>query len=373
MNILITGADGFIGKNLRCQLAVLPDMTVLSFCRSDSIDTLRNYLGKADVVVHLAGVNRPEEDSEFIRGNTDFTKTLCDLATTDRAIPIIFSSSTQAGNESPYGQSKQAAEKVLAAYAENTGADVIIYRLPNVMGKWCLPNYNSVVATFCFNLANDLPITINDENTVLNLVYIDDLVKDLLAVIPEVGKGGGIPAFRDVAPVYEVSLGELANILTGFRDSRQNLQIDNVGTGFKRALYATYISYLDKSAFCYPLSGHSDERGIFVEFLKTPASGQMSFFTAKPGISRGQHYHHTKTEKFLVVQGNARFRFRQLLSGSYHEICVAANEYTVVESIPGWTHDVTNMGDDELIVLLWSSEVFDVDRPDTTAKEIDSE
>jgi UDP-2-acetamido-2,6-beta-L-arabino-hexul-4-ose reductase len=371
MNVLITGAGGFIGKNLFSNLSSTKGVTANGYFHGDSLATLKDIVGKADWIVHLAGVNRPDDVSEFKAGNSDLTSEICNIASKcGKQIPIIFSSSIQAGNDTPYGKSKLEAEEHLKSYSVNTGSQVYIMRLPNVMGKWCRPNYNSAVATFCHNIARDLPIHVDDENKIISLNYIDDLVAKIKSVICGHEVFSNHVNFLEVEPVYEISLKFLVNTLVGFREGRPHLEIDQVGSGLIRALYATYISYLDESDFSYTVESHTDDRGTFVEFLKTKESGQISYLTAKPGVTRGRHYHNTKTEKFLVVQGEALFRYRQLHTEQYFEISVSAANPTVVESIPGWAHDVTNTGHCDLIILLWSSEVFDKDKPDTIPSEI---
>jgi UDP-2-acetamido-2,6-beta-L-arabino-hexul-4-ose reductase len=281
---------------------------------------------------------------------------------------LLFASSSQADAAKPsrYGQSKLAAERVVERYCAEIGTPAVIYRLPGVFGKWCRPDYNSVVATFCHRVVNDLPITIHDAAARLRLVYIDDVVDELLSALerPVAGLRSGT-----VAPEYELSVGELADHIRSLAASRAKLTIDRVGTGFTRALYATYLSYVPRERFSYPLVQHSDSRGTFVEVLKTPDCGQFSFFTAHPGITRGGHYHHTKAEKFLVLRGRARFGFRHVVSNTRHEIVTSGDAPQVVETVPGWAHDITNIGEDEMLVMLWSSEVFDRERPDTIQSE----
>jgi len=371
MNVLITGADGFIGKNLCVALADKSGINISTLGSKESAESFQERLSDTDLLVHLAGVSRPDDPQDFGRVNTDLVKAVCDyLARTGRDIPILFTSSTRAGNSSPYGQSKKAAEELLVDHSESTGSPVAIYRLPGVFGKWCKPNYNSVVATFCHNISHGLPIRVDDEETTLTLNYIDDVVEDMVACILGMKQRDTEIAFPVVEPLYQITLKTLVETLESFRDDRKTLRVDHVGTGLKRALYATYISYLDEEDFSYEIASHSDDRGRFVEFVKTQDSGQASYFTAGPGVSRGQHYHHTKTEKFLVVQGEACFRFRQLHTDRLYELAISSNDSRVVESIPGWAHDVTNIGESELIILVWASEVFDRDRPDTIPQEV---
>ena len=368
MKILVTGANGFIGKNLLLRLGELSKYEALGFTRDHSIKDLINFVSQADAIVHLAGSNRPIDINDFSRGNADFTKSLCKLiAGTRRNIPLIIASSIQADLDNPYGQSKLQAELAVEDLAEKTGNSVVIYRLPNVFGKWCRPNYNSVVATFCHNLAYDLSIQINDAAAILKLVYIDDVVEEFISSIDN------IPTRliqREVRPVYEVTLGELANQIKAFQNSRDSLVSEAVGTGFVRALYSTYLSYLPPTKFAYEVPKYGDERGVFVEILKTKDSGQFSFFTAHPGVTRGGHYHHTKTEKFLVIKGRARFGFKNILTNEYLEYFSDDQIYRIVETIPGWAHDITNIGDADMVVMLWANEVFDARKPDTISMKV---
>ena len=363
MRVLITGSQGFIGQNLVLRLGELPQFTVLHFVRGQTPEQLLQLVLQADILIHLAGENRPQDLQDFERNNVDLTTILCS-ATLARGtpLPIAFASSTQAELDNPYGKSKRTAEVLLEKLAEQTQSPLAIFRLPGVFGKGCKPNYNSVVATFCHHLARDLPIDIHDPSTALKLVYIDDVVQSLLQFIQD--PPAGLHKLT-VNPEFILTLGELAAQITAFTQSRKSLMTEAVGGGLIRALYATYLSYLPSNQFVYDLSSHADERGVFAEVLKTPQHGQISFFTAHPGVTRGGHYHHSKTEKFVVTQGLARFRFRNLLSNEQLEFTVSAAKPQVVESIPGWAHDLTNIGQEELIVLLWGSEVFDPTRPDT--------
>lgn len=368
LRVLITGSSGFIGRNLRAQLEVRKEFEALVHGHESTESDLRHAVAAADFICHLAGVNRPDDAAEFARINTGFTQTLCDaVRSAGRAVPIIFASSVHVERDNLYGRSKLAAEKLLLRYSEETGAPVYIFRLPHVIGKWCRPNYNSVVATFCHNIARDLPIEIADPAYPLNLVYIDDLV-DTFAGIMLAGTPKG--PYCDVVPSYPITVGELAEQLREFRQSRTSLVSPPVGNGLARALYATYISYLPPQSFSYPVAAHADPRGIFVEMLKTTDSGQFSFFTAPPGVTRGGHYHHSKSEKFLVLQGTARFRFRQILSNESHELTTSGDKPEIVDTIPGWAHDITNIGSDDLIVMLWANEIFDPARPDTYASKV---
>jgi UDP-2-acetamido-2,6-beta-L-arabino-hexul-4-ose reductase len=325
-------------------------------------------VSRADAVVHLAGENRPKDPGDFDVGNARLTEAVCAaIRQSGRRIPLLLASSTQAAQDNPYGRSKLAAEAAVRRLAADGGSPAVIYRLPGVFGKWCKPAYNSVVATFCHNLARDLPIQVNDPAAMLRLVYVDDVVTEFLRALSSTWDG---VQDGSVAPEYAVTLGELATQLRAFGDCRTSLVSERVGTGLTRALYATYVSYLPPERFAYALPQHGDARGVFVEMLKTPDAGQFSYFTAHPGITRGGHYHHTKTEKFLVIKGRARFGFRHLLTGERLELVTVGGEPRVVETIPGWTHDITNIGEDELIVMLWANEIFDRERPDTIACKV---
>lgn len=365
MKILVTGADGFIGKNLCLHLAERADVEVIRFTREQSIDQLPELVIQADSVVHLAGINRPKDPVEFAQGNADLTRALCDaLTNSGRKIPVLYSSSIQAEQDNPYGLSKRAAEDALLSYGQTAGAAVYLYRLPNVFGKWARPNYNSAVATFCHNISQGLPIQIHDPDARIRLVYVDDVVESFMQVIFGKAPAAG---FVEIAPEYEITVGELARQIRAFKDSRDSLITENVGTGLVRALYSTYVSYLQPEQFSYSVPKYGDERGVFVEMLKTPDAGQFSFFTAHPGVTRGGHYHHSKTEKFLVIKGKACFRFRHMLSGQFYELHTTGEQPEIVETVTGWTHDITNVGNDEMVVMLWANEIFDREKPDTYA------
>jgi len=370
MRILVTGANGFIGQNLMLRLRSLPNFVVDTFFHSDPVTQLPLLVARADAVVHLAGVNRPLDHAEFVSGNVDLTQALVDALRRDgRGLPVIYTSSTQAEHNNPYGQSKAQAEALLRGYAAATQAAVHIYRLPNVFGKWCRPNYNSAVATFCHNIARDRPIKVNDPLAPLTLVYIDDVVDAFIQVLCSPASHA-TSDFARVSVEYPTTVGEVAQLIGSFKSSRQNLVTERVGQGLVRALYATYLSYLPTDAFAYSLVPHADVRGVFVEMLKTPDCGQFSYFTAHPGITRGGHYHHSKNEKFLIVRGTGRFGFRHMVSGEKIELVVSSQTPQIVETIPGWAHDITNIGDEEMIVLLWANEIFDREHPDTIASEV---
>jgi UDP-2-acetamido-2,6-beta-L-arabino-hexul-4-ose reductase len=368
MRVLVTGSRGFIGKNLVLRLRELDGHDVVEFVRGDAPGALAALVAQADAVIHLAGENRPVNVEDFAAVNGDLTRALCDaIRNAGRRIALIVASSAQAELDNPYGRSKRSGEQAAEELARATDCPVAIYRLPGVFGKWCRPNYNSVVATFCSNIANDLPVQINDPAAGLRLVYVDDVASEFIAAL-----GHAAPGLRwgKVEPEYAITLGELAAQIHAFKNCRTSLVTERVGTGLTRALYATYVSYLPTSKFVYEVPRYGDERGVFVEMLKTPDGGQFSYFTAHPGVTRGGHYHHTKTEKFLVLKGKAHFGFRHMLTDERYELFTSGDKAQVVETVPGWTHDITNVGDDEMVVMLWANEIFDRAHPDTIACKV---
>jgi len=369
MKVLVTGSNGFIGKNLHLALSEIEGVDVLTFDRDESPLLLEESVNRADYIVHLAGENRPADPRLFVEGNVDLTKSLCQLIQkSGRLIPLIYSSSLQVNDsKSQYAQSKRAAELVLEEFSSSTKNPTLIYRLANVFGKWIRPSYNSVVGTFCHNIARDLPIQIHDENSSIQLIYIDDVVMDIISYIKSSWSGC---IFGEVSPQYSITVGDLAKQLYEFKKSRSTLIIPRVGNGLARALYSTYVSYLPVMDFSYPVPKYGDERGDFVEMLKTPDCGQFSYFTALPGVTRGGHYHHTKTEKFLVITGKARFGFRHMINGEVYEVFTSGDKPEIVETVPGWTHDITNTGDEKMVVILWANEIYNRDAPDTIAAKV---
>jgi len=362
MRVLVTGSNGFIGKNLIIRLNEL-DIQVLTYTRESSTQNLEELIKDTDFIVHLAGENRPKDEKDFDVVNSGLTMSICDaLRSLGENTPIILASSTQAEFDNAYGKSKLDAEVFVKILEVDTGCPVYVYRLPGVFGKWCKPNYNSVVATFCHNISHDFPIQINDPSFELSLVYIDDVVEEFVKVIQGGGSGGKV---LSVQPEYKIKLGGLANQIKIFRESRDSLITEKVGSGLVRKLYSTYLSYISPEQFAYLIPSHVDERGMFAEMLKTKDSGQFSFFTVKPGMMRGGHYHHSKTEKFLVVQGEAKFGFRHIISNESYEIITSSKELKIVETVPGWSHDITNIGVGDMVVMLWANEIFDPDNPDT--------
>tara|TARA_B100000900_G_scaffold414503_1_gene441319 strand:- start:7127 stop:8230 length:1104 start_codon:yes stop_codon:yes gene_type:complete len=366
MKVAVTGSNGFIGKNL-CFFLHEKGYEVLKIQRNTSKNELESIISKSEFIFHLAGINRPKNDSDFHEGNVEFTKAITQLLlNNNKTTPILFSSSSQAAIDNEYGKSKLAAEKILENYSKTTGALCYIYRLPNVFGKWCKPDYNSFIATFCHNVMHDKELFINDPSAKVTMVYIDDVCLSFADLLETKSESG----FYSIKNQYESTVGEIAKIITSFKDFKNTLVIENVGVGLKRALYSTFLSYTDPKDFSYPISSNEDKRGIFCEMMKTKDSGQFSFFTALPGITRGGHYHHSKNEKFLVIKGKALFKFENISTGDSHLINVDANKLELVDTIPGWTHDITNIGDEDLIVMLWANEIFDHDKPDTYAREL---
>jgi UDP-2-acetamido-2,6-beta-L-arabino-hexul-4-ose reductase len=364
MKVLVTGSNGFIGKNLLERLNHIEDVSVSTFSRKDTVEALDKKIQEADFIFHLAGINRPENPKEFYEGNRDLTQYIISvLEKCKKNTPIIITSSTQASRDNDYGKSKREAEELLVKYAENTNAVVYIYRLPNVFGKWSKPNYNTVIATWCYNVTRDITLQVNDESAMLTLVYIDDVVNQFAKHLDENRLSEIV--MPEITPIYKKSLGEIRDLLLNFKESRSTLIVPKVGRGFERALYATYLSFLPTDKFSYELKGYKDERGAFYEFVKTLNSGQFSISTTEPGITRGNHYHNTKNEKFLVIKGKASIKHRQIHGDDIIEYVVSDKKMEVVEMIPGYTHNITNIGYDEMVLLLWANETFDRDNPDT--------
>ncbi len=382
MNILVTGAKGFIGKNLIATLqniregkdksfGISETLTVYEYDVDSDASSLDNYCRECDFVFHLAGVNRPKEKSEFMEGNFGFTSVLLDtLKRHGNYCPIMVSSSIQATLDNPYGRSKKAGEDLIFSYGKDVGADVYVYRFPNVFGKWCRPNYNSAIATFCHNIANGLPIQVNDPSVVMNLVYIDDVVAELIAALNNQAHIDG-QGYGFVPAVYTATLGEIAELLYSFKNSREDLSIpDMADCGLTKKLYATYLSYLPADSFCYPLKMNTDERGSFTEIIRTADRGQFSVNISKPGITKGEHWHHTKNEKFVVVSGKGLIQFRKIDSDEVIEYHVSGEKLEVVDIPTGYTHNIINEGSTDLITFMWCSECFDPERPDTYSMKV---
>lgn len=360
---LILGPNGFIAKNLRCALTDQPNVNAQTLGRDASLAELDAALAEAEIIYHLAGVNRPENPDEFWAGNAEFTRTLCDRM---RAAPgkrrVVFTSSIQAGLDNPYGRSKLEAERVLTDWARGEQCDVAIYRLPNVFGKWCRPNYNSVVATFCHNLAAGLPIQTSASERQLTLVHVGDVVDALVSELPKSNDG---VSRGTVANAHRITVGELAKLLRQFQCSRSSLLMPSLRSKFEKDLYGTYLSYLPREHFDYPLQQRIDERGVLAEFIKSESCGQIFVSRTKPGVTRGNHFHHTKAEKFLVLEGDAVVRFRAFDDDEVLEYRVAGRDLRVVDIPTGFTHSIENVGSGEMVVLFWASEIFDPARPDT--------
>lgn len=373
MRVVVTGANGFIGKNLLQHLGEREDVVVIPISRRSTISDLEKSISSADFVFHLAGVNRPVDPAEFQSGNAELTERLCELLKrrcreTGEKVPVVFSSSIQAERDNVYGKSKRDAEQAVFELNRDSGDwPAFVFRLPNVFGKWSRPNYNSAVATFCHNISQGLPVHINDPKASLTLVYVDDVINRFVQLLDGAEASPDSGGFEQIHPQYQTTVGELASTLEVFRESRHTLLTERVGRGLTRALYSTYLSFLRPEQFAYSVPQHGDNRGVFVEMLKTPDCGQFSFFTAHPGITRGGHYHHSKTEKFLVIKGSARFKFRHMQSGETYELFTQGEKAVIVETVPGWTHDITNVGEEELVCMLWANEIFDRQKPDTYA------
>jgi UDP-2-acetamido-2,6-beta-L-arabino-hexul-4-ose reductase len=370
MKILVTGAKGFIGKNLIAELKNRGFTEIFEYDLDTDPSLIDIYCKDAGFVFHLAGVNRPKNQDDFLKGNYGFTSELLHtLKKYGNQCPVMVSSSIQATLDNPYGKSKKAAEEIVFDYSRKTGAKVFIYRFPNVFGKWCKPNYNSAVATFCHNIAHDLPIQVNDPNTVLNLVYIDDVVNELIHALH------GCPNMKDdrycyVPVVYTKTLGEIVELLYSFKASRDELSVPNMSDEFAKRLYATYLSYLPTDKFSYPLKMNIDQRGSFTEIIRTPDRGQFSVNIIKPGITKGNHWHHTKNEKFVVVSGKGVVRFRKVDSDEIIEYYVSGDKIEVVDIPTGYTHNIENIGDTDLVTFMWASEPFNPEIPDTYLEKV---
>lgn len=364
MKILITGAKGFLAKNLIAELNNQGFSDLLEYDVDSNPDLLDIYARECQFIFHLAGVNRPQNPADFIAGNFGFTMQLLDaLRMYNNKAPILISSSIQAALDNPYGQSKKAGEDLLFAYSKETNVPVYVYRLPNIFGKWCRPNYNSAVATFCNNIANDLPIQVNDPNVVMSLVYVDDVVTSFIG---KMKNGSSIKKdFEQVRPVHEIKLGEIVNLLSSFKESRDNLLLPDMDDPFTKKLYSTYLSYLPIDKFNYPLKMNVDHRGSFTEFLKTRERGQVSINISRPHITKGNHWHHTKNEKFLVVSGVGVIRFRKIDSTEIIEYFVSGEKLEVVDIPVGYTHNIENIGNTDMVTIMWVNEIFDNNNPDT--------
>ena len=364
MNILITGANGFVGKNLVANLKLNSNLNIFEYDINSEPSLLDEYCKNSEFVFHLAGVNRPEKTEDFMAGNFGFTSILLDkLKQFNNKAPVLITSSIQAELDNPYGKSKKAGEDLLLDYSKHNNIKVLVYRLPNLFGKWCKPNYNSVIATFCYNIANSLPITISDRNKILELVYIDDLLDEFNLALQ--GKEHKENEFCFVPATFKTSLGEIADLLNNFKESRTKFSIPNMSNTFEKCLYSTYLSYLPEDKFSYPLKMNIDNRGSFTEIIKTAERGQFSVNVSKPGITKGNHWHNTKCEKFVVVSGKALIQFRKIGTEEIIEYNVSGDEIQVVDIPVGYTHNIINIGHTDLITFMWANECYNPEKPDT--------
>ncbi|MDR7079583.1 UDP-2-acetamido-2,6-beta-L-arabino-hexul-4-ose reductase [Neobacillus niacini] len=369
MNILVTGANGFVGKNLIAELKNRGFNNIFEFTRESDSSLLEKYTKECNFVFHLAGVNRPKDDKEFMEGNFGFTTKLLELLKKHgNESSVLVTSSIQAEKDNPYGKSKKAGEDLVFAHSIETGAKALVYRLPNLFGKWSKPNYNTVVATYCHNIARDLDIQVNNPDANLTLCYIDDVLDEFLGALE------GKPTIQNnycVVPItHNIKLGELANLIRGFKESRNNIGIPNMENALTKKLYSTYLSFLPEDKFSYDLKMNSDHRGSFTEFVRTPERGQVSVNVSKPGITKGNHWHHTKNEKFLVVSGEGLIRFRKIDSDEIIEYRVSGDKLQVVDIPTGYTHSIVNVGETDLVTVMWVNECFDPEKPDTYFLEV---
>ena len=368
MKILVTGADGFAGKNLCLALGRIKDIELYKYDIDSSIEALDDYTSKADIVFHLAGVNRPEKDEDY-NNNTDFTKLVCELLKKHRSrASVIFTSSSQSILDNTYGKSKNGAEEYIIEYSKALNTPVCIYRFPNIFGKWSKPNYNSVVSTFCYNISHDLDVSISDRSRIVEFVYIDDVVNSFL---DKIGTKLNIDQiFYDDYPTYKISLGELADKIIFFKEMRATLIIDDLSDNLNKYLYSTYLSFYEKENFIYALDKKVDDRGWLFELLKSKHLGQIFISKTKPGITRGNHYHDTKVEKFCVISGTASVKLRHILNNSTVEYIVSDEQIQIIDIPPGYTHSIKNIGESDLMTIFWANEIFNQDKPDTYFLEV---
>ena len=363
MKILVTGSKGFLGKNLIANLSQLKDLDIVEYDIENSIYDLEKFTKDCEFVFHLAGINRPLRPSEFIDGNLGLTENLINcLEKNNNKCPILLTSSIQAKLDNDYGKSKKMAEDVIVNFHNKNGNKIFIYRLPNLFGKWSKQNYNSVIATWCYNISHDIEIKINDENIMLELAYIDDVVSQFINCLKT--KSDPEEYFYEIPVTYKKNLGEIAKLIRSFKEIKENLFLPNIGDPFTKKLYSTYLSFLDENNFSYDLKMNIDDRGSFTECLKF-ASGQFSVNVCKPGITKGNHWHNTKIEKFIAVQGEGQFNFRKYNSSDVITYNISSKKICVIDVPPGYIHNFTNTGKDDLIVLIWCNEIFNLDNPDT--------
>ena len=368
MRVLVTGSNGFVGKNLISNLKLNKEIEIYKYDKENTLYELKKFTKDCDFVYHLAGVNRPKETKEFMEGNFDFTSTLLEcLKENNNKCPIMLSSSIQAELDNDYGKSKKAGEDLLLDYGKQNNIKVYIYRFPNLFGKWCKPNYNSVIATFCYNVANNLEITINDENKELTLAYIDDVCNELIKCLDD--KATKDKDFCIVPVTYKKTLGEIAKLIKSFKENSTGIMIPATGNDFVKKLYATYINYVPLEEMVVDLIEHRDERGVFCELVRTKECGQFSVSTTKPYIVRGGHYHNTKMERFIVIKGKAKITFEHVIDHSKYEFEVSGEKLQYVTIPVGYQHSINNIGDDELVLFIWANELFDSKFPDTYVME----
>lgn len=368
MKVLITGAGGFIGKNLVEKLKEANKYEIITIDRENTKEELHQGVLSADFIFHLAGINRPETEEEFFEGNSGLTGEIINLLKScNKNTPVLITSSIQADLDNAYGKSKKMAEEELVNYNKETGAKIYIYRLPNVFGKWCRPNYNSAVATFCNNIATGKEVWVSDPSIEMTLVYIDDVVR---CFINSMETEEVIEGFAAVDVEHKATLGRIVELLNSFKESRKNLMVPNMGDAFEKKLYSTYLSYLQEDDFSYPLKMNVDNRGSFTEFLKSPDRGQVSVNISKPGITKGNHWHHTKNEKFLVVSGTGVIRFRKIGEEKIIEYKVSGEKLEVVDIPVGYTHSIVNTGETDMVTIMWVNEVFNPEVPDTIFLEV---
>ena len=365
MKVLVTGSNGFIGKNLISHLQEINDVEIITFDKNDEFSKIEHNINQVDFIFHLAGINRPQTPEEFYQGNTDLTKKIVDIIK-GKNIPFLITSSIQAEKDNDYGNSKRMAEE----YIINNLDNYYIYRLHNVFGKWCRPNYNSVIATFCYNIAHDLDITVNDPNTMLNLIYIDDIISEFINVMNGNNPDEVDDKYCYINPRYNVSLEYIVKKLYEFKASMNSIYVPNTGNDFVKKLYSTYISYIEPPKLAVTAVKNVDDRGAFIELMRTYDSGQFSVSFSKPGIVRGNHYHHTKLERFIVIKGKAKITFSSVINDESYSFIVDDSEIKIVTIPVGYTHNIENIGDGEMILAIWCNELFDKEKPDTYFKEL---
>ena len=364
MKVLITGSDGFVGKNLRSNLSLIDDIEVYEFNRKSTIEDLKKYTKDCEFVYHLAGINRPKDPKEFMEGNHDLTKTLLDcLKENNNTCPVMISSSTQASLDNDYGKSKKSAEDLVFNYGKENNIKTYVYRFPNLFGKWCKPNYNSVIATWCYNVSHNEEITVNDESKELTLAYIDDVCDELIKCLKD--KETREDEYCIIPVIYKKTLGEISSLIKSFKENDRGIMVPSNGDVFTKKLYATYISYVPLNEMVVDLTEHRDERGVFCELVRTKEAGQISVSTTNPYIVRGGHYHNTKMERFIVIKGKAKIEFEHVITHEKIEFEVSGDKLQYVTIPVGYQHSINNIGDDELILILWANELFVPEIPDT--------